>query len=54
MSKPVRHWKVSIKETSVAVLHTEMHGPFDLEDVRAHFGCEEPDVIWYTIEEIKK
>ena len=41
MSKPFRKWKVTIKEVfSELPIHTELHGPFDLED-------------WYNIEEIK-
>lgn len=52
-NKPIRHWKVSIKEVSGAVLNTEMHGHYEIEDVREHFGCQEPDVLWYRIEEIK-
>ena len=54
MSKPFRKWKVTIKEVfSELPIHTELHGPFDLEDVKDHFGLEEPDVDWYNIEEIK-
>lgn len=53
MSKPYRNWKVTIKEVGGDVLTPELHGPYDLEDVKKHFGLEEPDVEWYSIEEIK-
>lgn len=54
MNKPFRKWKVTIKEVfSELPIHTELHGHFDLEDVKDHFGLEEPDVDWYNIEEIK-
>ena len=54
MSKPYRKWKVTIKEVARELpIHTEMHGPYDLDDVREHFGLEENDVEWYNIEEIK-
>lgn len=54
MSKPYRKWKVTIKEVGRELpIHTEMHGLYDLDDVREHFGLTEPDVEWYNIEEIK-
>lgn len=54
MSKPYRKWKVTIKEVASELpIHTEMHGNYDLEDVREHFGLESPDVEWYNIEEDK-
>ena len=52
MSKPYRKWKVAIKEVGRELpIHTELHGPYDLDDVKEHFGLEEPDVEWYTINE---
>ena len=53
MSKPYRKWKVTMKEVGGEVLTPEIHGPYDLEDVKKHFGLEENDVLWYNIEEIK-
>lgn len=53
MSKPYRKWKVTMKEVGGEVLTPELHGPFDIDDVKDHFGLEEPDVEWYSIEEIK-
>lgn len=54
MYKPFRKWKVTIKEVGKeAPIHTEIHGRYDLADVREHFGLEEPDVEWYNIEEKK-
>lgn len=53
-SKPFRKWRVTAKEVfSELPIHTGMHGPFDLDDVKDHFGLEEPEVEWYSIEEIK-
>ena len=53
MSKPYRKWKVTIKEVARELpIHTELYGPWELDEVRDHFGLEEPDVDWYTINEI--
>lgn len=51
--KPFRKWKVTIKEVDHEKIETEYHGHYDLDDVREHFGLLEPDVDWYSIEEIK-
>lgn len=52
MSKPYRKWKVTIKEVAMELpIHTEYHGHYDLNDVREHFGLEDPDVEWYKIED---
>ncbi len=53
MSKPYRRWKITIKEIWGDILTPELHGPYDLEDVKKHFGLKENDVLWYNIEEIK-
>lgn len=54
MAKKYRYWKVKIKEVNnPSVITTGMYGPYELEDVRAHFGLDAPDVEWYTIEEEK-
>lgn len=53
LSNPYRNWKVTMKEVGGDVLTPELHGPYDLEDVKKQFGLEEPDVDWYTINEIK-
>lgn len=45
MSKPYRKWKVTMKEVGGEVLTPELHGPYDLEDVKKHFGLEENDVL---------
>jgi len=53
-SKPYREWKVIIKKEFCELpIYNELHGPYDLDDVKDHFGLEEPDVDWYNIEEIK-
>lgn len=53
-SKPFRKWRVTAKEVSCELpIHTELHGPFDIDDVKDHFGLEGNDVEWYNIEEIK-
>ena len=31
---------------------SELHGPYNREDVIKHYGLDEPDVEWYKIEEI--
>ena len=53
-NKPYREWKVIIKKEFCELpIYNELHGPYDLDDVKDHFGLEEPDVDWYNIEEIK-
>lgn len=54
MSKPCRKWRVTVKKVARELpIHTELYGPWELDEVRDHFGLEEPDVEWYSIEEIK-
>lgn len=44
-------YKVTIKEVNNDhVLHTSITTDQYLDYVRRHFGLEEPDVEWYTIE----
>ena len=46
-------WKVTIKERAMQhTITSELHGPYNREDVIKHYGLDEPDVEWYKIEEI--
>lgn len=47
------HWRVTIKEKAMKYpITTELHGNYDEKDVVEFYGLEEPDVEWYTIEEL--
>lgn len=49
----MRTWKVTIKETMMdRPIVTTYTGDVDYQYVKQFFGCEEPDVEWYNIEEI--
>ena len=49
--KEMETYKVTIKEANNDhVLHTSITTDQDLDYVCSHFGLEEPDVEWYTIE----
>lgn len=51
----MRKWKVTIKERLMdRPIETTYTGDVDYDYVKDFFGCEGPDVEWYTIEEIKK
>lgn len=54
MDKIYRNWKVDIKEMhSDKVLHTDLKGCYNINDVIEFFGLNEPDIEWYTITEYK-
>lgn len=40
-------------QDSGGVLNTELHGHYNLEDVRRHFGLDAPDVLWFNIQLIQ-
>lgn len=48
----MRHFKATIKETSGHILHPEYFGDVDKEFLINFWGCNEPDVEWYIIEEV--
>lgn len=44
------HWIGNIKEIgNPHVLTPEMTGDYELEDVRKHWGLEEPDIEWFNV-----
>lgn len=48
----MRKWNVTIKEVgNPNPIHTSYYGDVDYIFVRDFYGCKEPDVEWYTIEE---
>ena len=50
----MRKWIVTIKEVERPKLITTTYvGDVDREFVEEFFGCNEPDVEWYKIEEEK-
>lgn len=52
MGKEYRYWKVEAKEKySDMILHPELHGYYDRNDVIEFFGLNEPDIEWYNITE---
>lgn len=48
----MRHFKATIKETSGHILHPEYFGDVDKEFLINFWGCNDPDVEWYIIEEV--
>ena len=53
MGKPFRDWKVSAAYIDGSVINSTLQGPYELEEVKARFGLEGRDVLWYNIYEIK-
>ena len=50
--KDMRTWKVTIKEEMCdKPITTTYRGDLDYEGVKKFFGCDQPDVEWYKIEE---
>ena len=48
----MRTWKVTIKEVMCeSPITTIYRGDIDYEGVKEFFGCDQPDVEWYKIEE---
>ena len=49
----MKTWKVTIKEKMMdKPITTTYTGDVDYQYVKQFFGCEEPDVEWYKIEEV--
>ena len=49
----MKTWKVTIKERMMdRPIETTYTGAVDYQYVKQFFGCEEPDVEWYKIEEV--
>lgn len=49
-----RTWKVTIQEIACdKPITTIYRGDLDYEGVKKFFGCDEPDVEWYKIKEVK-
>jgi hypothetical protein len=52
--RDMRTWKVTIKEKLMnRPIETTYTGDVDYEFVKKWFGCDQPDVEWYKIEEVK-
>ena len=50
--RDMRTWKVTIKEKLMdRPIETTYTGDVDYEFVKRWFGCDQPDVEWYKIEE---
>lgn len=50
-----RHWKARIKEVgNDRILEPELWGYYTLEQAKAHFGLDEADVEWYTIDDMNE
>lgn len=50
----MKHWKVTIKEVGHPTpIVSEHYGDLTYSEVKEFYGCEEPDVEWYNIEEIE-
>lgn len=50
----MKTWKVTIKEVMMDKPITSTYtGDVDYDFVKKFYGCEEPDVEWYDIEEVK-
>lgn len=50
----MKKWKVTIKEVLMdKPITTTYTGDVDYDFVKKFFGCDQPDVEWYNIEEIK-
>lgn len=50
----MKHWKVTIKEVGNAIpIVSEHYGELTYSEVKAFYGCTEPDVEWYNIELIE-
>ena len=48
----MKKWKVTIKEVMCEKpITTYYHGDVDYKFVKEFFGCDQPDVEWYKIEE---
>lgn len=48
----MKKWKVTIKEVlNNEPIVTYHYGTLSYAEVRDFFGCKEPDVEWYKIEE---
>ena len=48
----MKTWKVTIKEVMMdKPIVTTYTGDGDCEFVKKFFGCDQPDVEWYNIEE---
>ena len=48
----MKKWKVTIKEKMMdRPIETYYVGDVDREFVKKWFGCDQPDVEWYNIEE---
>lgn len=52
MEKKRVTWKVTIKEVMMEQpIVTRHSGYLTYQEVKAFFGCDQPDVEWYRIEE---
>ena len=50
----MKHYNVRIKEVdNPSIIHTSISTEGDMAYVRTHFGLEDPDVEWYTIDKVK-
>lgn len=49
----MKHYKITVKEKNGQVCHPEFKGNKTRREIIEFFGLEEPDVEWYTIEEVK-
>ena len=48
----MKTWRVTIKEIMCEKpIVTTYTGDVDYEFVKKFFGCDQPDVVWYRIEE---
>ena len=48
----MKKWKVTIKEVMCEKpIVTHYVGDLDYAGVKKFYGCDQPDVEWYTIEE---
>ena len=48
----MKKWKVTIKEVMCEKpIVTHYVGDLDYTGVKEFYGCDQPDVEWYTIEE---
>jgi hypothetical protein len=48
----MKHFKATIKERGGHILHPEYYGDVTKEFLIDFWGCNEPDVVWYTIKEV--
>ena len=50
----MKHFKITVKETNGYIVTPEYMGDDDVDEefLIKFFGLEEPDVVWYKIEEV--